>query len=64
MSRRLRKRGDKRDRYAGDGSPELAAAFEALLGPKEPEPEPEPDTINTTSGETVDLRRPWQLSST
>lgn len=53
MSCRLRKRGDKRDRFTAEPSPELMQALEVLL-PKER------DTIDTKAG-PVDLRKPWPL---
>lgn len=52
-SRRARKRGDKRERYTAEPSPELMQALEVLL-PKER------DTIDTKAC-PVDLRKPWPL---
>lgn len=52
-SRRARKRGEKRDRFTAEPSPELMQALETLL-PKER------DTIETHAG-PVDLRKPWPL---
>lgn len=63
MSRRARARGDKRDRFASEGSPELAAALEAIermeLAPITTSREA--DTLTTTQGERIDLRAPWSL---
>lgn len=50
-SRRARKRGEKRERFTAEPSPELMHALETLL-PREP------DTIETKAG-PVDLRKPW-----
>ena len=52
-SRRLRKRGDKRERWSGEPSPELMRVLDEPITR-------EPDTIDTKAG-PVDLRKPWPL---
>ncbi len=63
MSRRARRRGDKRDRFASEGSPELAAALEAIERMEHaPITTPrEADTLTTSQGERIDLRAPWSF---
>lgn len=56
-SRRARKRGDKRDRYTCEPSPELSAALEQLSRAECLQP----DTIQTKDGQAINLRKPWAV---
>lgn len=62
MSRRARSRGEKRDRFTAEPSPELAEALEAIERMEHPPIRlSEPDTITTTTGQRIDLRAPWPM---
>lgn len=63
MSRRARNRIDKRSPlYHDGGSPELERALNTLANyPVKPRTEGEDEPITLKTGETVDLRKPWQL---
>lgn len=64
MSRRARARGDKRDRFAAEPSPGLAAALDAIETPQLPKADlVDPDVIVTHQGVRVDLRKPWPFPS-
>jgi hypothetical protein len=53
-SSKAKRRVDKRDRFTGEPSPELAAALEQIAKPID-----DPDVIVTKHGTTMNLRQPW-----
>lgn len=58
-SRRLRKRGEKRDRYA-DPSPELLNALDAIEK-AEPSQARESESMVLKDGNKIDLRKRWTM---